>query len=108
MTQAVLICWICMLLAILLEVVATLFMKYVAGFTKLLPTVMVFICYACTFPLFILALKKIPVSIAYPTWAGIGTLLIFLAGIAFYQESVSAMKIISAILIILGLIGLNL
>ncbi len=108
MTQAVLICWICMLLAIILEVVATIFMKYAAGFTKLLPTALVFICYAATFPLFILALKKIPVSIAYPTWAGIGTLLIFMAGMAFFQESVTTVKILSALLIILGVIGLNL
>jgi small multidrug resistance pump len=106
--NAIHICWMYMLLAILLEVVATVFMKYVAGFTKLFPTAMVFICYACTFPLFILALKKIPVSIAYPTWAGIGTLLIFLAGLVFFQESLSTVKIISALLIILGVIGLNL
>ena len=108
MTQAAFISWMYMMLAVLLEVVATIFMKYTAGFTRILPTVLVFICYAGTFPLFILALKKIPVSIAYPTWAGIGTLLIFMAGMAFFQESITAIKVLSALLIILGVIGLNL
>ena len=102
------ICWTYMLLAILLEVAGTIFMKYAEGFTRLIPSALVFICYACTFPLFVLALKKIPVSIAYPIWAGMGTLLIFIAGLVFFQEPVSAVKIIATLLIILGVIGLNL
>ncbi len=106
--NAIHLCWTYMLLAILLEVAGTIFMKYADGFTKWIPSALVFICYATTFPLFVLALKKIPVSIAYPIWAGVGTLLIFVAGLVFFQEPVSTVKIIAALLIILGVIGLNL
>ena len=108
MVNPVYLCWAFMAFGILLEVVGTLAMKYTAGFTRWGPSTLAVLCYVATFPLFVLALKKIPVSVAYPTWAGVGTLLIFLLGIAFFQEAVSPVKLVSALLVILGVIGLNL
>ena len=89
MTNTVYLCWAFMAFGILLEVIGTLAMKYTAGFTHWGPSVLAYSCYAATFPLFILALKKIPVSIAYPTWAGVGTLLVFWIGSIFFQEPIS-------------------
>lgn len=108
MINAVYLCWAFMAFGILLEVTGTIALKYTAGFTRWGPSVLACLCFAATLPLFTLALDKIPISIAYPTWAGVGTLLIFLLGIAFFQESVSPVKLVSALLIILGVIGLNL
>lgn len=97
-----------MLLAIVLEVVGTILIKYAEGFTKWIPSVFVCLCYAATFPLLVLALKKIPMNIAYPVWAGVATFLIVLAGTLFFEEPMNTMKIVSAFLIIVGIIGLNL
>lgn len=97
-----------MFLAILLEVVGTILIKYADGFTKWIPSVFVFVCYAATFPLLILALKQIPMNVAYPVWAGVATFLIVLAGTLFFQEPMNLLKIVSAFLIIAGIIGLNL
>jgi small multidrug resistance pump len=90
-----------MLLAILLEVAGTILIKYSQGFTKPVPSVMVCLCYAGTFPLLVLALQKIPMNIAYPIWAGMGTFLVVLAGTVFFQEPVNTIKMVSAFLIIL-------
>jgi len=56
----------------------------------------------------VFALKKIDVSVAYAIWAGIGTALIVAVGVLWFKEPVTALKIISLGLIIIGVIGLNL
>ncbi len=56
----------------------------------------------------LLALKRIDVSIAYAIWAGLGTALITVIGIFWFKEPVNALKIISLIVIVAGVIGLNL
>jgi small multidrug resistance pump len=48
------------------------------------------------------------VSIAYAIWAGLGTALIATVGILWFEEPITALKIISLGLIIIGVIGLNL
>ena len=84
--------------------------KYEAfpGLLKLLPSVLIFVFYAISFSLFTLALKKIDVSIAYAIWAGLGTALITVIGIFWFKEPVNALKIISLIIVVAGVIGLNL
>nr|WP_269848517.1 SMR family transporter [Methanosarcina horonobensis] len=50
-------------------------MKLSEGFSKLIPSVLIFVFYAISFFFFTLALKGIDVSIAYAVWAGLGTAL---------------------------------
>ncbi|AKB29428.1 Ethidium bromide-methyl viologen resistance protein EmrE [Methanosarcina siciliae C2J] len=83
-------------------------MKLSEGFTKLLPSVLIFVFYAISFSLFTLALKGIDVSIAYAIWAGFGTALITIVGILWFREPATALKMISLIVVIAGVIGLHL
>ncbi len=69
---------------------------------------MLFILYGFSFTSFSLALKKIDVGIAYAVWSGLGTTLIATVGILWFREPLSALKIISIGLIIIGVIGLRL
>ncbi len=100
--------WIYMVAAILLEVAGTTSMKLSEGFTKVIPSAMLFVFYAASFVALTLALKKIEVSTAYAVWSGVGTALISTIGIIYFRESISAMKLASLILIIVGVVGLNL
>jgi small multidrug resistance pump len=100
--------WIYMILAILLEVAGTTCMKFSEGFTKVWPSIFIFVFYALCFSLLTLALKTIEISIAYATWSGLGTVLIVSLGILWFQESVNLIKILSIVLIIIGVIGLQL
>ena len=68
--------WLYLAGAILLEVAGTSCMKLSEGFTKLIPSVLIFIFYGLSFVGLTIALKKIDVSIAYAVWAGIGTILV--------------------------------
>jgi small multidrug resistance pump len=100
--------WIYLALGILFEVLGTVCMKYAEGFTKLWPSVLVFVFYGLSLGLLVLVLEKFEVSIAYAIWASLGTALIAIIGIIFFKEPVSVTKIVSITLIILGILGLEL
>ncbi len=55
-----------------------------------------------------MALKKIDLSIAYAIWAGVGTALIVLIGVAHFKEPLTLIKMVSIGLIIIGVVGLSL
>ena len=101
-------CWFYLAMAILLEVVGTTCMKLAEGFTRLIPSVLVFVLYGASFSFMILALKKIELGITYAIWAGLGTALITLIGIVWFEESVSPLKVVSIVFIVLGVVGLRL
>jgi len=100
--------WIYLISAILLEVSGTISMKFSEGLTKTVPSILIFIFYGLSLSLLTLALKSIPVSIAYAIWSGIGTALIAVIGFAFFQESFTTLKFFGIALIILGVVLINL
>jgi small multidrug resistance pump len=100
--------WIFLVLAILFEVAGTTSMKLSEGFSRLIPSILLFVFYAASFVSVTFALEKIDVSVAYAVWSGVGTALISIIGIFFFRETVTVLKIVSIILIIIGVVGLNL
>ena len=100
--------WICLIAAILLEVCGTTCMKLSQGFTKLTPSLLLFVFYALSFGAVTLAIKRIEVSVAYAIWSGLGSALIAGVGIIWFKESLSLLKLASLVFIILGIVGLNL
>ncbi len=100
--------WSILALGILFEVLGTICMKYAEGFTKLLPSILVFVFYGISLAALVFVLEKMQVSIAYAIWASAGTALIAILGMLFFKEPVSLPKIISLAFIIIGIIGLEL
>jgi small multidrug resistance pump len=100
--------WVYLVLAIVLEVSGTTSMKLSQGFTQILPSVLIFFCYGLSLSALTLALKRIDVSVAYAVWSGLGTALIATIGVLWLKEPLNALKIVSLMLIIIGVIGLNL
>jgi small multidrug resistance pump len=100
--------WVYLVLAILLEVSGTTCMKLSGGFTKLVPSILLFVFYTLSLGMLTLALKRIDVSVAYAVWSGIGTALIATIGVLWFKEPATALKLISLALIIVGVVGLNL
>lgn len=100
--------WLYLAAAILLEVAGTTSMKLSQGFTRLTPSVLIFVFYALSFVALTFALKRIEVSVSYAIWSGVGTTLIALIGILYFNESVNLAKIASIALIVTGVVGLNL
>jgi small multidrug resistance pump len=100
--------WLALAGAIVLEVSGTISMKLSDGFTRPVPSVLIFVFYAASFAALTLALKRIDLGVAYAVWAGVGTALIAIVGILYFKEPVSVLKVFSIFLIIVGVIGLNL
>jgi len=100
--------YVYLVMAIFLEVSGTTCMKLSQGFTRLGPSVLIFIFYGLSFVCLTLVLKKIDVSVAYAIWSGLGTAIIAAVGIMYFKEPLNALKIISLGLVIIGIIGLNL
>ena len=100
--------WVYLVLAILLEVSGTTCMKLSDGFTRVVPSILLFVFYTLSFSMLTFALKRIDVSVAYAVWSGVGTALIATIGVLWFKEPATAVKLISLGLIIIGVVGLNL
>ena len=100
--------WFVLLLAIVLEVSGTTSMKLAEGFSKLLPSVLVFVFYALSLSALVLALEKIDVSVAYAIWSGLGTSLIVAIAVIHLDEQLTFPRVVSLVLVVVGVIGLYL
>jgi len=99
--------WIYLGVAIVSEVIGTLALNASAGFSRLWPSLIVVAGYAVAFYCLSLALKSIPVGIAYAIWSGVGVALIALVGWAIFGQALDAPAIIGIALIVAGVIVLN-
>ena len=100
--------WVYLICAITMEVIGTTNMKLSEGFTKTVPSVLMFVFYGFSFAFLTLALKKIDLSLSYAIWSGVGTALIAAIGVLYFKEPVTAIKIVSIGLIVIGVVGLAL
>ena len=94
--------------AVLSEVTATTALKFSEGFTKSVPSVIVVVGYGLSFFLLSLALKVIPIGIAYALWSGIGIVLTVIAGMVLWRESLDWARAIGIVLIMAGILIINL
>ncbi len=94
--------------AITAEVIGTSLLKATNGFTRLWPTLGLAVAYLSAFGLLSLAVKDIPVGVAYAVWSGLGTAAIMAIGAAFLGEPLSVAKVAGAGLVIAGVVVLNL
>ena len=96
-----------LLIAILAEVAATSALKASDGFSKLLPSLIVVAGYGSAFFFLSLALKTIPMGVAYAIWSGVGIVLVSLAGLLVYNQKLDLPALVGMALIIAGVIVLQ-
>ncbi len=53
------------------------------------------------------AQKSIPIGTAYAVWTGIGAVGTLLVGVLFFQDSANVFRLLSALLIVIGIVGLK-
>ena len=100
--------WLYLALAIVSEVIGTSFLKLSAGFTKLIPSLVVVVCYALAFYLLAFSLKSLKVGIAYAIWAGLGVALLAIIGRLFFHETINSTAALGIVLIIAGVVLVSL
>ena len=99
--------WLALAGAIVLEIAGTVSIKLSHGFTRMLPSVLLFAFYGLSFGLMTIAVKKIDMSVSYAIWSGVGTATIALIGVLAFRESLTAVQVVSIALIIAGVVGLR-
>lgn len=99
--------WLSLLVAGLFEIFWAVGLKMTHGFSKLLPSVITVAGIVASFFFLAIALKKLPLSVAYAIWTGIGTAGTVLFGIFYFHEPTSMPHLVCVALIICGIIGLR-
>jgi small multidrug resistance pump len=94
-------------IAILVEVTGTLSMR-AASRGHLVAIGAAVICYAISLGLLTLILRSLPVGFVYAIWAGSGTAVVAVAGMALFGEPATLARLISIAFVIAGVVGLNL
>jgi small multidrug resistance pump len=91
-------------IAIVGEVIATSALKATNHFSRPVPTAIVAICYFCAFYSMSLALKTMPVGVAYAIWCGLGIVLVATTGAVVYREVPDRFAMLGMFLIISGVV----
>lgn len=91
-------------IAIAAEVIGTSALKAAEGFTRLVPSLVVIVGYGAAFYFLSLALKVIPVGIAYAIWSGVGVALITLIGWVLFKQRLDAPALAGLALIVAGVV----
>lgn len=100
--------WIILVAAGLFEVVWAAALKMSNGFTNIKADILFVIGMVLSVGLLSLAMKAIPMGTAYAVWTGIGAVGGVVAGLIFFGESASILRLVSVALIIIGIVGLKL
>ncbi len=97
-----------LVLAIGIEVASTAALPRTDGFHDPFWAVVVVAGYAASIWLLSLVVQRLPVSVTYAVWSGIGTAAIAIVGAVFLGESWNLVKVVAIGLIIVGVVVLNL
>ena len=100
--------WVYLGVAGLLEIVWAYALKQSAGLTKPAEAAIAVIAMIASFGVLSAAMKSLPLGTAYTIWTGIGAVGAFVLGVAVMGEAMSPLRVASAALILVGILGLRL
>lgn len=99
--------WFFMLAAIISEVIGTLAMKYSAEFAPLTGLMLMYVMLPISYAALAIAVKRIPLAVAYGAWESLGLVLITIFSIVLFAEPFNLIKAMGMLVIITGIILLK-
>ena len=99
--------WAVLSVAIVLEVAGTVCMRLSEGFSRVTPSVLIFVFFGLSFTLNTMVVRTLGLSVVYAVWSGVGTVLTALIGVLNFREPATAVKMVSVGLIVVGVMGLR-
>jgi len=94
--------------AIVAEVIGTVALNLADGFSRPWALAGAVVSYLLSFVFLALVLKQLDVGLVYAIWAGAGTAAVAVIGVAAFDEPMDAVKALSILAVMAGVIGLNL
>jgi len=86
--------YIILFFAIALEVLGTMLLPASQNFTKPLPTSILLVSYGVSFYFLALVSQKLPLTIIYASWAGLGVFSVAMLSYFFYKQTLNWQTII--------------
>ncbi len=99
--------WVYLFLAGILEVVWVVALKMSDGFTKLVPSAVMVVTIVSSFVLLNLAIRNLPMGVAYAVWTGMGAAGAVIMGIILFKEPCTFWHVFFLSLIVVGLVGIK-
>ena len=99
--------YIYLLTAVVFETIGTSALQASEQFTRPLPLVITAACYVTTFYFLSLALRGMPVGVAYAIWSGLGIVLITLIGLVWFGQKLDTPALVGLGLIVTGVAVIN-
>ena len=93
--------------AILFEVCGTMLLPVSQNFTKIFPTTILLISYGLSFYMLAIVSQKLPLSVVYASWSGIGIFSIAILSYIFYKQSLNWQTILGLFIIVIGVTLVN-
>ncbi len=100
--------WAALLGAIACEVAGTSLLQASQQFTRPWPTAGMAVCYGLAFYLLSIALRQMPVGIAYAIWSGLGVVLISVIGTVVFRQRLDLPAMVGLAMIVGGVVVINL
>lgn len=100
--------WVYLGVAGILEIVWAYALKQSMGLSKPVEATVAIVAMIASFVVLSMAMKSLPLGTAYTIWTGIGAIGAFVLGVVMLGEAATPMRVISALLILAGIIGLRL
>jgi small multidrug resistance pump len=100
--------YIYLLTAVVFETIGTSALQASEQFTRTRPLLLTIACYAATFYFLSMALRGMPVGVAYAIWSGLGIVLIALIGLVWFGQKLDAAALVGLGLILAGVAVINL
>lgn len=94
-------------LAIIFEVIGSGFLNASEGFSKTIPTLITLTAYVVCFFFFSLALRELPLGLAYAVWGGVGIVLTTVISVVIFKQKIDLPAIVGISLIVAGVVVLN-
>ena len=86
--------WIFLGLAIMTEIIGTLSMKYASVNGGMIGHIVMYVMITASYVLLSVAVKRVALGVAYALWEGIGILFITLFSVLWFDEPISALKVL--------------
>jgi len=102
------IAWFLLVVAGLFEIAWAIGLKYTAGFTKPLPTVLTVAAMVISMGLLGVTARQLPIGTAYAVWTGIGVFGTAVLGMYLFGESMAPLRLLCLAFILTGIVGLKL
>ena len=93
--------------AIILEVCGTMLLPASQNFTKIAPTIILMTAYAFSFYFLAIVSQKLPLSIVYASWSGVGIFSIAILSYFFYKQTLNWQTTVGLFFIVLGVTIVN-